>query len=216
MNRVLASGIRPCLLFLALLVFLPLPCQAQPTAAARQALETAVNRILDIIREPGYANPATRPPLRARIESDVRQIFDFGEFCSRTVGPRWRTFSPQQQRSFDEAFASLLLNTYLSKVTGYNGESVQYTGEVASPEGDKVEVRTTITMKDGRKTPVFYRMLKKNGKWVVYDVIIENISLVKNYRTQFQDILNSASPEDLTARVRAKAAEVAAHPEKAR
>lgn len=179
-------------------------------AEARQTLQTTVNSILSIIREPGYANPATRPPLRKQIENEVFRVFDFGEFSSRTVGPRWKKFNPAQKKNFEDAFAQLLLNTYLNRVNGYNGETVNYTGETVSPDGDKVEVKTIITMQDGKKTPVSYRMLFKNGKWCVYDVIIENISLVKNYRTQFQDILNTASPEELTARVKAKAAEVAA------
>jgi len=218
MKRPLLSGFRPVFLAIAILlaaVCIPQTAPAQPSAQARQALETSISKILSIIRNPEYANPAARPALRKQIENEVYQVFDFAEFSSRTVGPRWRSFSPDQKKSFDNAFANLLLNTYLNKVTGYNGETVAYTGEIASPEGDKVEVRTAITMKDGKKTPVSYRMLYKNGKWAVYDVIIENISLVKNYRTQFQDILNSASPEDLTARVRAKAGEVAAYPEKA-
>ena len=81
-------------------------------------------------------------------------------------------------------------------------------GELSSAAGDRLEVRTVITMKDGKKVPVAYRMLPKDGGWRVYDVLIENISLVKNYRTQFQDILNSASPDQLIERVRAKAREV--------
>ncbi len=83
-----------------------------------------------------------------------------------------------------------------------------YTGEVSSAKGDRTEVRTVVTMKDGKKVPVAYRMLPKDGKWLVYDVLIENISLVKNYRTQFQDILNTGSPENLIARIKAKAMEV--------
>ena len=109
---------------------------------------------------------------------------------------------------FSDAFAELLLNTYLNKVTGYNGEQVAYVGEVAAPDGKRVEVQTVITMKDGKKTPVNYRMLPKDGSWRVYDVIIENISLVKNYRTQFQVILNTATPDQLTAKVLEKANEV--------
>ncbi len=213
MTRKLLAYALPCLLILAISSFVFVKtAAAQSPAQARQSLETSVNKILNVIRSPEYANPAARPPLRKQIENDVHQIFDFSEFSLRTVGPRWRAFSESQKQAFENAFASLLLNTYLSKVTGYNGETVDYTGEMASPEGDKVEVRTFINMKNGKKIPVNYRMLYKNGKWVVYDVIIENISLVKNYRTQFQDILNTASPEDLTAKVRAKAAEVATHP----
>lgn len=182
----------------------------QAAPGPRQVLETAVTRVLDTIKNPDWVNPATRAPLRRQIEDEVYHVFDFGEFSSRTVGPRWRTFTPEQKKHFSDAFAELLLNTYLNKITGYNGEQVSYLGEVASPDGNRVEVRTVITMKDGRKTPVSYRMLPKDGSWRVYDVIIENISLVKNYRTQFQDILNTATPEQLTRRVLDKANEVRA------
>lgn len=188
---------------------------AQPAEEARKALDSAVTRILSTIRNPDYVNPATRPPLRRQIEDEVYNTFDFGEFSSRTVGPRWKTFNDAQKKAFSDAFADLLLNTYLNRITGYNGETVSYTGETVSPGGDKVEVRTQISMKDGKKIPVSYRMLNKNGKWRVYDVIIENISLVKNYRTQFQDILNTATPEELISRVKAKVAEIIAQGKKA-
>ena len=191
-----------------LLAFVLLPAAAQANSPARQALETATNRILNFIKNPDYVNPATRGPIRQQIEDEVLHIFDFGEFSSRTVGPRWHTFTPEQKKAFSDAFADLLISTYVNKIDGYNGEQVLYTGEVASAKGDRVEVRSVITMKDGKKVPVAYRMLPKNGKWMVYDVLIENISLVKNYRTQFQDILNSGSPDQLIAKVKAKAQEV--------
>lgn len=191
-----------------LLAAVMLPVAAWAVSPARQALETSISRILASIKNPDYVNPATRGPLRQQIEDEVLHIFDFKEFSSRTVGPRWRSFSPVQQQQFSDAFAELLMNTYLSKIDGYNGERVEYTGEVSSPKGDRAEVRTVITMKDAKKVPVAYRMLPKNGTWLVYDVLIENISLVKNYRTQFQDILNNGSPDQLIARVKAKAQEV--------
>lgn len=198
-----------CALALGLTVF-SAPAQAAPPSSspARQALETATNRILACIKNPDYVNPATRGPLRQQIEDEVLHIFDFSEFSSRTVGPRWRSFTPQQKKQFSDAFADLLITTYVNKIDGYNGEQVVYAGEVSSNAGDRTEVRTVITMKDGKKVPVAYRMLPKDGIWRVYDVLIENISLVKNYRTQFQDILNSASPDQLIERVRAKAQEV--------
>ena len=184
------------------------PTNVRASSPAQLALETSITRILSSIKNPDYVNPATRRPLRQQIEDEVLHIFDFKEFSSRTVGPRWSTFSPKQQQQFSDAFAELLLNTYLSKIDGYNGEQVVYTGEVSSPKGDRTEVRTVITMKDSKKVPVAYRMLPKDGTWFVYDVLIENISLVKNYRTQFQDILNSGSPDQLIAKVKAKAQEV--------
>lgn len=202
--------IRFAVLALVLALMAPALAEASQPEAARQALQTSIDRVLSLIRNPDYINPATRGPLRRQIEDEVYHIFDFGEFSSRTVGPRWKSFSETEKKNFSDAFAELLLNTYLNKVTGYNGETVQYTGITSSPDGKRVEVNTFITMKDGKKMPVNYRMLLKDGSWRVYDVIIENISLVKNYRTQFQDILNTASPEELIAKVRAKAQQVAA------
>ncbi len=198
-------------LFFLFLSFSILPAYAgEPSPAqARQNLETAITRILDNIKNPDYINPATRGPLRQQIEDEIYHIFDFGEFSSRAVGPRWRSFSAEQKKKFSDAFAQLLFNTYLNKINGYNGEEVAYSGEMSSAKGDRVEVRTLVNLKDGKKIPVAYRMLPKDGSWRVYDVLIENISLVKNYRTQFQDILNSASPEQLIERVKAKAAQVA-------
>lgn len=190
--------------------FMAPACNAAPAADARRTLESAINSIMASLRNPAYANPATRDPLRQQIEKDVRGIFDFGEFSARTVGPRWKTFTPQEKQEFSSAFANLLFNTYLNRITGYHGETVAYTGETVSQDGSKVEVKTVISTKDGKKTPVSYRMLLKDGNWRVYDVIIENISLVKNYRTQFQDILNTATPRQLIDRVSAKAQEVIA------
>ena len=105
------------------------------------------------------------------------------------------------------AFAELLLCTYLGKIDGYNGEKVAFVRERANQAGDRVEQQTLLTMKDGKKIPVDYRMLPKNGGWCVYDVVVEGVSLVKNYRTQFQDILQTSSPDELTARVKTKALE---------
>lgn len=199
----------PLFLIIFSLAFLAMPCQIQAAegVSARQALENSVNRILDCIKNPDYANPTTRGPLRQRIEDEVLHIFDFGEFSSRTVGARWRTFSPAQQKAFSDAFADLLLNTYVNKIDGYNGEQIAYLGERSDASG-KVEIRTEVTMKGGKKVPVAYRMLHKGSNWRVYDVLIENLSLVMNYRTQFQDILKNGSPEELAARIRAKTEEV--------
>ena len=130
-----------------LLAFVLLPSAAQANSPARQALETATNRILDFIKNPDYVNPATRRPIRQQIEDEVLHIFDFGEFSSRTVGPRWHTFTPEQKKAFSDAFADLLISTYVNKIDGYNGEQVLYTGEVASAKGDRVEVRSVITMR---------------------------------------------------------------------
>lgn len=190
----------------ALYMFFPFSAHATPETEARQVLENSVNSILDDIKSPAYSNPATRKEILPKIENTVKNIFDFSEFSSRTVGPRWRTFSPEQKKAFSDAFADLLFATYLNKISSYNGEKIAYTGEVG--DGKRVEIRTVLTLSDGRQIPIAYRMLPKDGTWRVYDVIIESISLIKNYRTQFQDILNTGSPDQLISRVKAKAQEM--------
>ena len=101
-------------LCLSLPAFAPAAVAAE-ASPARKALEVSISRVLDCIKNPDYVNPATRPPLRRQIEDEVYHIFDFGEFSSRTVGPRWKEFSAAQKKSFSNAFADLLLTTYLNK-----------------------------------------------------------------------------------------------------
>lgn len=181
---------------------------AAPATEASKSLETAITRILTIVMDPSYPTPEHRPELNKKIEGEVRTIFDFHEFSQRTAGPAWRNFSPDQQERFSSAFAELLIYTYLGKVDKYNGEKIDYAGVKTDPQATRVEVQTIMTLKDGKAIPVAYRMLPKNGQWRVYDVLIEGISLVKNYRTQFHDILSKNSPDQLIERVQSKAQEM--------
>jgi len=188
--------------FIAIMCALPSGAvQGDAGVQARQALEARVNRIFTILQNPGFANKTSRPEYRKAIEQEIAKVFDFTEFSSRTVGPRWHSFTPEQRQSFTAAFEELLKATYLDRVDGYNGEKMTYLGEQVSTRGDRVEVRTTLSMKGNKVIPVDYRMLPKGGTWVVYDVIIENISQVMNYRTQFQEMLLKGSPEALIARI---------------
>ena len=182
-------------------------CAAESPMAT---LQVKVDQILDVLKQPAYKDPIKRVPLRAQIEKYVHEIFDFGEISARTVGRNWPTFSEAQKQRFDTAFANLLLITYLDKVQGYNGEKIAYTGEVMSSKGDRAEIQTVVTLSDGKAVPVAYRMMLKNGRWVVYDVLIENVSLIKNYRSQFQDVLSRGTPEQLIDKVEARARELQA------
>ena len=201
MHRILAT-----LSVFVLVLSLGLARQAQ-ASPSRDVLQGSIDHCLKLLADPAFANPATTNDIRARIEVEVRRVFDFEEFSARTAGQRWRAFSPEQQHRFSEAFAKLILNTYLGQLKGYNGEQVLYTGERSSSSG-KVEQETQISLKDGRTIPVSYRMMPKNGTWVVYDVLVEGVSLVKNYRTQFQDILQTSSPDELISRIEAKSANI--------
>ncbi len=121
----------------------------------------------------------------------------------RTVGRSWPSFSGDQQKRFEAAFADLLRETYLEKLNSYSGETVDYLKELPSKDGSRVEIQTTIRFKD-QPVAVNYRMIKKD-RWVVYDVVIEGVSMVQNYRTQFNDLLAKGEPEALISLVQTKA-----------
>lgn len=166
----------------------------------RRALEARVDEILNILKSPEFQDKATHDAAIDKIDAVIRTIFDFEQFSARTVGPHWPQFTPEQKKNFQDAFAALLRATYLDKLDSYSGEKVVFTGENASSKGDKVEISSDVVLKD-KTIPVSYRMINRDGRWAVYDMIIEGMSLVQNYRSQFQDILNTGTPEQLTQRV---------------
>ncbi len=207
MNRLqycLCLCIAAMVLSASLLLFANSPTMAAPPGEeARMALQGNVNGIITLLASSEFDDSSTRPVVKAKIEALLRNIFDFKEFSMRTVGPRWRTFNEDQQTRFADAFATLLRTSYLDKLESYHGESVEYAGERLSSDARRVEVNTFVILQD-KKVPVSYRMLKKQG-WVVYDVLIEGISLVKNYRTQFHELFRKESPDQIIARIKAKA-----------
>ncbi len=177
------------------------PLQAADSTP-RSTIEAALNEALTLLKDPAYANPSTRPPLREKLETIIHSVFAFSEFSSRTVGKNWASFTPEQKQAFDTAFSELLMATYIDRIGGYSGEVVQYLNERFSSKRDRAELSTVVVMQNGTKTPVNYRMLVKDGRWWVYDVLVENVSLIKNYRSQFSDVLLKGSPDDLIARVK--------------
>ncbi len=194
------------LLALALcLITAALPASAAELTA-RQTAEAGADRIMALLSDPAFKDPATKPAIRQKVEAEVLQLFDFDEFSTRTVGPTWRKFTPEQKEAFKTAFTDLLRNTYIDTLDGYNGEKVRFTGEVSANNGKRVEVQMEF-LASKQAYPVAFRMLEKKGRWVVYDVLIEGISMIKNYRDQFRDILSKGDPQTLIERVQAKAEE---------
>jgi phospholipid transport system substrate-binding protein len=189
------------------LALLPAISPAAAASAPTDTLRASIDEVLLLLREPDYADPAKRPPLRAAIEQKIRAIFDFTEFSRRTLPNHWQKFSADQQQRFSDAFASLLIATYLGKVDGYNGEKVVYLGERFIQQ-DRAVVQTTITLASGQIVPVAYRMRARDGSWRIYDVLVENIGLNSNYREQFNEILAKNPPEQLIASVEARVQEL--------
>ena len=197
----------------SLLVFTAIcltPAQAAPGDDARSTLEKRINKVIDLMKDPAFTAPDKRTAQIEKINGEILTIFDFEEFSARTIGKRWQAFTSSQKQDFMAAFDKLLTATYLEKMDAYNGESVSYTGTRTSQNGSRVEVQTLIHS-GGKDIPVFYQMILKNNAWVVYDVRIEGMSLVENYRSQFSEIFKSGgSIDDLIARVRKLADEMQA------
>lgn len=190
---------------------------ASSAAEAKEILSLHIDRVIDLLKSPEFTAPATRNNQIEKINAEILDVFDFEEFSARTIGKKWLGFTPEQQKEFINAFSDLLSATYLEKMDKYDGQKVNYTGSRTSSDGKKVEIQTTVDS-SGKEIPVFYQMLNKqlhNNPWVVYDVKIEGMSLVENYRSQFSDIFKQGGNADqLIARVHELAANLRRQNEK--
>jgi len=186
------------LLVLSLLV-LPLATFA---ATAKATVETEVGKILEQLKDPAFKQLAKEEQIE-KIRSIINKVFNYTELSRRTLGREWKKFSPEQQQEFEQLFGKLLERSYADRVLAYTSEKIEF-GKETELRKDKVEVESAIITTDNKSIPVHYRMVLKNDQWQVYDVVIEGISLVQNYRSQFREILAKKSPEDLLATLREK------------
>ena len=194
----------------ALVLILASPVNA---GAPTDTLKGTVDRIVQILADPALKDkPEQR---RTEVRKIAEGIFDYPDTARRALGPHWSARSPQEQQEFAKLFADLLDRAYVSKIELYQGERVRYVGETA--DGDEATVKTVIATKKSSDIPVDYRMHRKDGRWLVYDVIIEGVSLVSNYRTQFNKVVQTESYDALAQRLRAKdTAEPSASPARPR
>ncbi|MDR1359820.1 MAG: ABC transporter substrate-binding protein [Deltaproteobacteria bacterium] len=186
---------RACFLFFLLTFLLFALPAVSAESGARQRLETTINAVLAELGKPEFKNPESQPQILASVEKIILTLFDFEELSMRTVGPTWRSFSEDQKARFQAAFTNLLRESYLEKLNGYEGETVSFLGESSSSDGKRAEIQTTVDVL-GKPVPVAYKLIRKQD-WVVYDILIEGVSMVQNYRTQFQDLLRRGSIEQL-------------------
>ena len=181
----------------ALLVFglSPLPASA---GAPTDQLRKQVDEVLRVLEDPELKGKASER--RDAIRRIVGEVFDYNEMARRTLGTHWNARTPEERREFVGLFADLLDRAYFSKIDLYQGEKVRYGTETV--DGDQATVRTAIIGKDGKEIPVDYRMHQTSGRWTVYDVNIQGVSLVANYRTQFNRVVTTESYESLLQRLR--------------
>jgi phospholipid transport system substrate-binding protein len=186
-------------LFLAALMVLPLQADA---ATGKESVENQVNKILEKLKDPAFkAQP--RDAQIAEVRKVINEIFDYTELSKRTLGRYWKKFSDAQKKEFITLFSALLENVYADRILAYTHEVIEFGKETELKKG-RVEVASNIITSDNKKVPLNYRMILKNDQWRVYDVVIEGVSMVKNYRSQFRQILSKKSPEELLETLRKK------------
>ncbi|MDP2644625.1 MAG: ABC transporter substrate-binding protein [Desulfobacterales bacterium] len=169
-----------------------------------EVITRLVDHVIRILNDPQYKDPSQRIPQRDQIWQITRDMFDFVETAKRTLARNWLLFSPTERKEFSDSFAELLAHTYISKVQGeYHNEKVVYLNQEMIRTNQAV-VKTKV-IREKIETPVDYSLILKQGSWKVYDINIEGVSLVKNYRDQFNSILIKEKPSQLIDRVKRKA-----------
>ena len=197
MTRRILAG----MLMLSIVAFGPTAlASVEPMAVIKEPIDA----VIVILNDPQYKDPETKTAQRSEIWKIVQPMFDFNEVSMRALARNWKRFSATEQEAFVDVFSQFLGNTYIDKIQGeYHNEQIVYLGQKIHKE-EYAEVKTKI-VREAVEIPVNYRMRKKSqGQWKVYDIIVEGVSLVKNYRTQFASILNKKSPAQLIEQLNGK------------
>ncbi len=188
---------------IALAVLLILSMAPQSWAGQPQdQLKSAIDRVVSTLESPALKGEGKVAERRAAVRKIADELFDFGEIARRALGRYWQPLTEAQRTEFVGLFADLLERSYISKIELYGGEKIVYSGDRV--EGDLATVSTKIITKNGTEVPVDYRLFKKGDRWMVYDVNIEGISLVSNYRTQFNKIIQTNGYNSLVERMKVK------------
>ena len=177
-------------------------CVPVYAGAPMTTVEATVNRVLDVLRDPKMKGPSAKSAKAEKLRVIYKDMFDEMEFSRRTLQRNWNKFTPDQRKEFVNLFEQVLEKAYLDKILEYSNEKIVFHKETMASD-DKAEIQSKIVT-SSKEIPIYYRMILKNGKWKVYDVVVENVSLVQNYRTQFSDILASGTPEKLLETLRQK------------
>lgn len=162
---------------------------ATPTEAVKQTADAVLSTLRD-----GQAK-RNRAANRDQIKELLRARFDFEEMAKRSLGASWAKQSPEDQRQFTQQFTEMLMNTYIDQIDNYQGEKVLYEGE--RKDGNFATVETKIRDGKGQLYSIKYRVLQSGTDWKVFDVVIEDVSIVNNYRSQFTRLLNRGSFAEL-------------------
>ncbi|MBI4610497.1 MAG: ABC transporter substrate-binding protein [Candidatus Rokubacteria bacterium] len=194
----------PSLVLAGLLALLAVPASA---GAPTDQLRGAIDKVVKILEDPALKEDSKGKDRRAAVRKVANDIFDFAETAKRSLARHWQARTDREREEFVRLFGDLLERAYISKIDLYGGEKIAYVGELV--DGDVATVRTKIATPQGTEVPVDYRLLRRGDRWLVYDVSIEGVSLVSNYRTQFNKIIQTSSYQELVKKLKTKQEEFA-------
>lgn len=166
-----------------------------------EAVRETVTKVLRILEDPSLKNPAKHAQRRRMLEEIAADRFDYAEMSKRVLGSSWKPLTETQRKEFVEVYKSFLSDKYAGRIEDYTGHNQEARYLTERIEGPYAEVRTELRS-DKTTIPMDYRLLVKDGRWSAYDVIIDGVSLVSNYRSQFQKIIREGSYEELVKRLR--------------
>ncbi|MFA5181657.1 MAG: ABC transporter substrate-binding protein [Syntrophales bacterium] len=165
-------------------------------------VQTNVNKVLDVLRDPKLKSESAKEIKKKKLRVIYEQMFDDVELGKRTLARNWNSLTVPQRQEFVILFRQVLEKAYIDKILAYTNEKIVYEREIMI-SGTQAEIQTKVVMAS-KEIPITYKVILKNGSWKVYDVVVENVSLVLNYRTQFSDILAKNKPEQLLEILRKK------------
>jgi phospholipid transport system substrate-binding protein len=184
-----------------LMCMLMLPLQAL-AGVPLDTIKANVNGVLEVLRDPKLQGEYGKKVKEQKVVAAAEKLFDFIELSKRTLGLYWNKLIPEQRKEFVELFKAILKDAYVEKITAYTNQQVNFSKEVSLSE-NTVEVQSTVVTKNAA-VPINYRVIKREQDWKVFDVVIEGVSLISNYRTQFREILGNNPPERLLETLRKK------------
>ena len=176
------------------------PAPDATAAPASDQLKPEIDRVVATLENPALKGERKSQERRQEIRSITDGIFDWTEMARRSLGRHWAGRTEVERREFVTLFRNLIERAYISKIEGYGGEKLAFVGEAV--DGDQATVRTKIVTRQNQEVPIDYRMSRQGDRWRIYDVIIEGISLISNYRTQFDGIIRTSSYEELVKKIK--------------
>jgi phospholipid transport system substrate-binding protein len=174
-----------------------------PTAELRSSIDS----ILNILRDKNLTGPDKKAKRRSEIRAVIRNRFDFREMAKRSLAANWRKRSSEEKKEFVEIFSDLLQSSYIGKIEGYTDEKITYDKEVLRKDGKYGMVSTTIVAKDVN-IPIDYKLILKKNKWWVYDVVVEGVSFISTYRSQYNKVIKRESYAALIEKMKSKLNEI--------